>query len=84
MAANSLAQLKTAFSGSHRFWGLDDSVCDHSLFDLGVLTGARQITDAYLAGIAFRKGGRLATFDGGIPWRAVRGADAKLIERLIG
>ena len=33
-----------------------------------------QLTDVYLVGLAARMGGTLATFDAGIPWRAVRGA----------
>jgi len=82
MAAASLAQFISAFAGSHRFWELDATICDPELFDLTKLTGARQITDAYLAGIAFRRGGRLATFDSSIQWRAIRGADAKLIEHI--
>jgi hypothetical protein len=32
------------------------------------------VTDVYLLGLAKRKGGRLATFDGGIPLLAVAGA----------
>ncbi len=82
MASAALGQLKAAFAATHSFWPADISLCDNTLFDLGVLTGARQVTDAYLAGIAFSRGGRLATFDGGIQWRAIRGANAGLVERL--
>ncbi len=82
MAAASLAQFRAGFSGVHRFWAEEISFTDTTIFDLSVLTGSRQITDAYLAGLAFRNGGRLATLDGGIPWRAVRGAEAGLIERI--
>jgi len=82
-AAESLALFKAGFPGIHRFWPADISLTDSKVFDLAVLTGSRQTTDAYLAGLAFRSGGRLATLDGGIPWRAVRGADDGLIERII-
>lgn len=47
----------------HRFWpdqlGYDE-------VDLGSVLGHRQVTDAYLAGLARAHGGRLATFDRGI------------------
>lgn len=82
-AAESLALFKAGFPGIHYFWPDSISLADSTMFDLAVLTGSRQITDAYLAGLAFHNGGRLATLDGGIPWRAVRGADAGLIEQIV-
>ena len=81
-AAESLALFKAGFPAVHRFWPDAISLTDSAIFDLAVLTGSRQTTDAYLAGLAFRNGGRLATLNGGIPWRAVRGADARLVERI--
>ena len=83
MAAASLSRLKSGFAGIHRFWADEVSLTEMALFNLAVLTGSRQTTDTYLAGLAFHKGGRLATLDGGIPWRAVRGADAGLVERIL-
>jgi uncharacterized protein len=83
VAAESLARFKAGFPGIHQFWADEVSLNETTLFDLTVLTGSRQTTDVYLAGLAFRKGGRLATLDGGIPWRAVRGAKAELVERII-
>jgi hypothetical protein len=83
MAAASLARLRSGFSGIHRFWADDASLTDSGTFDLAVLTGSRKTTDTYLAGLAFRKGGRFATLDGSIPWRAIRGADEGLIERIL-
>ena len=80
LAADLLAGFKAGFAGIHQFWADGISLTDTSLFDLNVLTGSRQTTDVYLAGLAFRNGGRLATFDRGISWRAIRGADASLIE----
>ena len=70
-AAESLALFKAGFPEIHRFWPDGVSLTDH----LNVLTGSRQTTDAYLAGLAYRNGGRLATLDGGIRWR--------LIERIV-
>jgi len=83
LAAASLARFKVGFSGIHHFWMDEISLTDTALFDLRQLTGSRQTTDAYLAGLAFRKNGRLATLEGGIPWRAVRGAEAGLVERIV-
>jgi toxin-antitoxin system PIN domain toxin len=82
-AAESLARFKVGFPDIHRFWADEISLTDAALFDLTVLTGSRQTTDAYLAGLAFRKGGRVATLESGIPWRAVRGSDAGLVERVL-
>lgn len=82
-ASDSLARFKANFPGIHYFWPDSISLTDSGFFDLSVLTGARQITDAYLAGLAFHNRGRLATLDGAIPWRAVRGADLGLVERLV-
>ena len=48
---------------SHEFWPDDIGYLDTNLS--GVL-GHRQVTDAYLAGLARHHRGRLATFDSGI------------------
>lgn len=82
MAAESLVGLKTAFAAAYEFWPDHISMTDKKVFDLKVLSGARQISDAYLAGLAFRKGGRLATLDAAIPWQAVHGAGPEVVERL--
>jgi len=47
----------------HRFWP-DDLAYD--VVDLGAVVGHRQVTDAYLAGLARMHGGRLATLDRGL------------------
>jgi uncharacterized protein len=82
LAASSLAVFKKAFAGIYHFWPDELSLTDTAVFDLVILTGARQTTDVYLAGLAFTRGGRLATLDGAIPWRAVRGAEAGLVEKI--
>lgn len=82
MAANSLEKFKGGFPGVHQFWPDEITLTDTGLFNLSLLTGSRQLTDAYLAGLAFRKGGRLATLEGAIPWRSIRGADSTLVEQI--
>jgi toxin-antitoxin system PIN domain toxin len=83
-AAAMLGRFKSNFAGIHRFWPDEISMTDTSIFDLPALTGSRQITDVYLAGLAYRKGGRLATLDASVAWRAVVGGKADLIERVFG
>ena len=64
----------------HLFWPDSSSVTDTSLFDLSKLQGHQQITDVYLAGLAQRYLGKLATFDTSIPVSAVIGASPDLVE----
>jgi toxin-antitoxin system PIN domain toxin len=64
----------------HMFWPDMPSITDTSLFDLSKLRSHQQITDVYLAGLAHRRGGSLATFDTGIPVAAVIGAATDLAE----
>lgn len=47
----------------HEFW--PDTV-GYTDVDLSMVIGHRQVTDAYLAGLARHRSGRLATFDGGL------------------
>ncbi|MCU0813057.1 MAG: PIN domain-containing protein [Burkholderiaceae bacterium] len=47
----------------HRFWADD---LDYAQVSLRGLVGHRQVTDAYLAALARRHRGRLATFDAGL------------------
>lgn len=82
MAAAALRRFQSGFPAAFRFWKDEISLGDPDIFDLTVLTGSRQTTDAYLAGLAFRKGGRLTTLDGSIPWNAVRGADCGVVEKI--
>ncbi len=80
MAAEALERFKAAFPKVHHFWADDVTLTDRALFDLTVLTSSQQITDVYLAGLAFRNKGRLATLERAIRWQAVRGAEADLVE----
>lgn len=64
----------------HEFWPDAMSLTDSTLFDLSSLTGHQQLTDLYLAGLALQRGGKLATFDSGIPYAAVVGGNADVVE----
>jgi toxin-antitoxin system PIN domain toxin len=64
----------------HVFWPDTISILDPTLFDLSKLQGHRQIADAYLAALAKRNGGKLATFDANIPVAAIVGSTADLVE----
>ncbi len=61
----------------HEFWPDDISITDDRLFDHGYTPGPSQITAVSLRGLAVKNGGRLVTFDRGLPLKAVRGAEAK-------
>ena len=53
-------------SESHSFWPLDRSVIALPDDILARIQGYRQITDAVLLAAAIRRGGQLATLDGGL------------------
>jgi hypothetical protein len=57
-------------------------VLDETLFRPEAIAGHQQVTDAYLLGLAIRRGGRLATFDRSIPLKAVHGARSEHMEVL--
>ncbi|HZP10294.1 TA system VapC family ribonuclease toxin [Methyloceanibacter sp.] len=59
------------------FWPHDISIADETIFDRGYILGPNQIADVYLLALAVRNGGRLVTFDRGLPLRAVRGAEPR-------
>ena len=65
--------------GDHEFWPDDISIVDERLFDHSRILGPNQITDVYLLGLAVKNGGRLVTFDRGLPIKAVHGAEARQI-----
>jgi toxin-antitoxin system PIN domain toxin len=58
----------------HHFWPDSVSLLDESLFKMSAVSGHKNITDAYLLGLAVRNHGRLATFDRSIPVHAVPSA----------
>ena len=61
----------------HEFWPDDLSIANPEIFDHSRILGPNQITDIYLLALAVKNGGRLATFDRGIPLAAVRGAEPR-------
>jgi toxin-antitoxin system PIN domain toxin len=58
----------------HQFIAADLSLLDVERFESDQLLGHRQVTDAWLLGLAVGHGLRLVTFDAALPWRAVKGA----------
>jgi len=50
---------------THAFWADDIGILDDHV-PSGLLVGHRQVTDAYLLGLAIRHGGRLITLDAGV------------------
>jgi toxin-antitoxin system PIN domain toxin len=75
------ASLRTfCASGHHEFWEDAVSLGDETLFNPSVIVSHRQLTDVYLLGLATRMGGTLATFDGSIPLKAVKGATPEALE----
>jgi toxin-antitoxin system PIN domain toxin len=62
---------------NHEFWPDGISITDAEMFDRTHILGPRQITDVYLLGLAMTNGGRLVTFDRGVPLKAVRSAEAR-------
>jgi predicted nucleic acid-binding protein len=79
--APQLAARLRSFCGSadHLFWPSSVSLRDEALFDLAFATH-RQLTDVYLAGLAHKNGGHLATFDRSIPLKTIVGASPDLLE----
>jgi predicted nucleic acid-binding protein len=49
----------------HEFWPANLPL-SQALKQIGAITGHRQVTDAYLLGLALKHGGKLATLDRGI------------------
>ena len=72
-----IRQLAAARERHHEFWPDDVSLLDQATVDAVRLLGPLQLTDVYLLALAVRHGGRLVTFDQGIPLAAVHGAAKK-------
>jgi toxin-antitoxin system PIN domain toxin len=67
-------------SGGHAFWADEVSLRDARIFRKAGPATHQKVTDIYLLGLATSKGGRLATFDRGIPLTAVIGAERGHLE----
>lgn len=75
-----LNTLKASFANTHRFWPDDISIADNSVFKHSLIAGTRQVTDVYLLGLAAQKRGTLVSFDRSLPWHAVQGGSARLVQ----
>lgn len=74
-AAGVAQRLREATATEHHLFVPGDvSLLDDAHFDADQLLGHRQVTDAYLLGLAVRHGMRFVSFDAGLPVRVVRGA----------
>ncbi|MFZ4775357.1 MAG: TA system VapC family ribonuclease toxin [Terrimicrobiaceae bacterium] len=58
----------------HEFWADSLTLRDSKSFIPDRIHGSRQLTDIYLLALAVRHGGRLVTFDQGIPISSAKGA----------
>ena len=77
-SAEAIERLRRSCSDSdHHFWPDSVALTDESLFLQSMIRGHKNITDAYLLGLAVRNHGRLATFDRSIPLTAVKGASPR-------
>lgn len=77
-AVQIIERLRSASGHSaHEFWPDDVVLLDPKVIDASRVHGARQVTDTYLLALAVKHGGRLATFDAGIVFSAVRGAERR-------
>ena len=61
----------------HEYWPSGISILDEAIFDHSRIHGPRQMTDAYLLGLAVHHGGRLVTFNQAIAVSAVRKASPR-------
>jgi len=67
---------KLCAANGHSFWSEDVSL--RSIVRPGAIVTHSQITDVFLLGLTVHKGGKLATFDQGIPTSVVDGGDRAL------
>jgi toxin-antitoxin system PIN domain toxin len=76
--ADVIEHLQTFCSDSHHiFWPDTVSLLDETLIQKHALTSHRAVTDVHLLALAVKHHGRLVTFDGAIPIRAVHGAASR-------
>ena len=64
----------------HRFWTDSVSLTDPGLFHASFVRGHAQVTDVYLLGLAKKMNGRLASLDRSVPWKAIVGGSANLVD----
>lgn len=69
--------------GHHHFWPDALSLLQPGTLNTTHLLGHRQLSDAYLLALAVHHQGRLVTLEGGLTVRAVQGAAASHLVRLL-
>lgn len=74
-----LNALKMAFRNWYQFWPDDISIADESIIESALIAGTRQVTDAYLVGLAARHDAVLISFDRSLSWQAVRGGSSQVV-----
>ncbi len=67
---------KVCADAAHQFWSDDVSLLDARLVHPHHIAGHQKITDAQLLALAVQHKGKLATFDRGIPLKAIAGASS--------
>ena len=75
-----LDALRKSFASSHRFWPDEVSLTDESLFRRPFITGTKHVAGVYLLGLAACHKGTLVSFDRSLPWQAIRGGSARMVE----
>ena len=81
-AVTLLRRWKHTHASTHRWWPVEVSITDETLFAPEKMAGHGQVTDAYLLGLAFRHGGRVASFDQTLPWQTLAQGGPDLVELL--
>jgi predicted nucleic acid-binding protein len=72
--------MKESAAWEHTFWGDHYSITEAAWVNPEALTSHGQVADVYLAALALRHGGKLATFDRSVAWQCVPGATSDLVE----
>lgn len=68
----------------HTFWEDSVSLRDPAIFQMDQAAGHQKLTDLYLAGMAIKHRGQLATFDRHIPIHALTTATSSCVELIPG
>jgi predicted nucleic acid-binding protein len=67
----------------HQFWHDDVSIGRAAEVGVERIVGYRQVTDAHLLTLAIRRGGKLATFDGGVSELLAEASDPNTVIEII-
>ncbi len=75
-----LGALKNAFRSTYTFWPDALSLTNDEIFDAPMIVSSRQVTDAYLLGLARHHDATLVSFDRSLAWQAIRGGSKALVQ----